>query len=39
MITFDDATKENRKQHDPDWLQMPEYPCRILITGGFWSRT
>ena len=34
MINFDDATKENIKEHNPNWLQIPDHPYRILITGG-----
>ena len=29
MINFDDVTKEN----NPDWLQIPDHPHRILIIG------
>ena len=34
MIDFDDVTKENIKKHHPSWPQIPDHPCRILITGG-----
>ena len=34
MINFDDATKENIKEHNPNWPQIPDHPCRILIIGG-----
>ena len=34
MIKFDDVTKENIKEHNPNWPQIPDYPYRILITGG-----
>ena len=37
MINFDDVTKENIKEHNPYWLQIPGNPYRILITGGFGS--
>ena len=37
MINFNDATKENIKEHNPNWLQIPDHPCRILIIGGCWS--
>ena len=33
MINFDDVTKENIKEHNPNWPQIPDHPCRILITG------
>ena len=35
MINFDDATKENIKEHNPNQLQIPVHPQRILIIGGF----
>ena len=25
MINFDDVTKENIKQHNPSWPQIPDY--------------
>ena len=31
MINFDAATKENIKEHDPNWLQVPDHPYRISI--------
>ena len=31
MIKFDDITKENTKKHNPNWLQIPDHPYRILI--------
>ena len=34
MINFDDVTKENIKEHTPNWPQTPDYSYRILITGG-----
>ena len=33
MIDFDNATKENIEEHNPNWLQIPDHPCRILIIG------
>ena len=33
MITFDDVPKENMKEHNPSWSQIPDYPYRILIFG------
>ena len=32
MINFDDVIKENIKEHNPNGLQIPDHPCRILIT-------
>ena len=37
MIDFDDVTKENMKEHNPSWPQIPDHPCRILIIGDSWS--
>ena len=34
MINFDNVTKENIKEHNPNWLQIPDHPYRILIIGG-----
>ena len=34
MINFNDVTKENIKGHNPNWLQIPDHPYRILIIGG-----
>ena len=34
MINFDDVIKENTKERDQNWLQIPDHPYRILITGG-----
>ena len=34
MINIDDATKENIKENNPNWSQIPDYPYRILIIGG-----
>ena len=33
MISFDDATGENRKEHNSNWPHNPDYPYRILILG------
>ena len=38
MINFDDVTKENIKEHNPDWPQIPDHPQIILIIGGSGSR-
>ena len=34
MINFDDVTKENIKEHNPNWRGIPDHPYRILIVGG-----
>ena len=34
MINFDDVVKEDIKEHNPDWLQIPNHPYRILTIGG-----
>ena len=34
MISFDDVTKENKKEHCENWPQIPDHPYRILIIGG-----
>ena len=34
MINFDDATKENMKEHNPNWSQIPDHSQRILTVGG-----
>ena len=33
MIKFNDVTKENIKEHNPNWSQVPDYPYRVLIIG------
>ena len=33
MINFHDITKEDTKEHNPNWSQIPDHPCRILIIG------
>ena len=34
MINFDDIIKENKKKHNPNWSQIPDYRYSILIIGG-----
>ena len=34
MINFDDVTKEIIKEHNLNWPEIPDHPCRILIIGG-----
>ena len=38
MINFDDVTKENIKEHNPNWPEIHDYPYRTLIVGGSGSR-
>ena len=26
MINFDDVVRENIKEHNPNWLQIPDHP-------------
>ena len=33
MINFDGVTKENMKEHNPNWPQIPGHLYRILIVG------
>ena len=34
MINFDCVTKENMKEHNPNWLQILNHPHRILTFRG-----
>ena len=34
MINFDDYVNENKTEHNKNWPYTPDYPYRILITGG-----
>ena len=34
MFNSDYITKEDRKEHKPNWSKIPDHPYRILITGG-----
>ena len=34
MINFDNITKENIKEHNPDWPRISDHQYRILIIGG-----
>ena len=34
MINVNDVIKENIKEHNPNWPQIPHNPYRVLITGG-----
>ena len=31
MFNFDCITKENMKEHNPNWPEIPDHPYRILI--------
>ena len=33
MINFDDFTKENIKEHNQNWSEIPDHPYGILIIG------
>ena len=30
MTNFDNVTKENIKEHNPNWPQIPDHPYRIF---------
>ena len=34
MVNFDDVSKENIKEHNTNWLQIPDHPYRMLIIRG-----
>ena len=34
MSNFDNVLKENIKERDQNWSQIPDHPYRILIIGG-----
>ena len=33
MLSFGYITKEDIKEHDPNWPEIPDHPYRILIIG------
>ena len=33
MSNFDYITKENIKEHNPNWPEIPDHPYRMLIAG------
>ena len=33
-MIFDDVPKDNVKEHNPNWPQIPDYPYRILVIEG-----
>ena len=37
MIKFDDVTKKNIKNHNPNWQQIPDDSYLVLVIGGFGS--
>ena len=37
MLYADYITKEDIKQHNPKWPEIPNHPYRILIVGRSWS--
>ena len=34
MFNFDYVTKENIKEHNPRWSEIPDHPYPMLIIGG-----
>ena len=34
MFNFDYITKEDKKEYNPNWPEIPEHPYRISIIGG-----
>ena len=38
MINFDDVTKENIKEHNPNWPQISDHPYIIVIIRGSGSK-
>ena len=34
MLNFDDIVKENIREYNPSWRQIPHHSYRILIIGG-----
>ena len=38
MINFDHVIKEEIKEYNPNWPEIPDHPYRILIIGGSQSR-
>ena len=34
MINFYDVVKENIKEHNRNWPQIPDHPYKVLIIGG-----
>ena len=38
MINFYDFIKEEKKEHNPNWLKIPDHPGRISIIWGSETR-
>ena len=36
MFNFEYITKEEIKEQNPKWPEIPNHPCRILSIGGSW---
>ena len=34
VINFDNIIKENAKMHNPNWPQILDHPCKVVIIGG-----
>ena len=34
MINFDNIIKENTNMHNPNWPQILDHPCKVVIIGG-----
>ena len=34
MLNFGFITKKDIKEHNPNWREIPDHQCRILIVGG-----
>ena len=34
MINFDDVIRENIKEHNANWLDIPDHLYKLLIAGG-----
>ena len=37
MFNFDYITKEDIKEHNPNWPEIPDNPYKISLVGGFGS--
>ena len=35
MFNFDSITREDIKEHNPNWSEIPDHSYRILTVGGF----
>ena len=36
MINFNNVTNKSIKEHNPNWPQIPDHLCWILVFGGSW---